>query len=52
MPKRKKKAHELTTDEALNRLFPKEAVEKLKELASEPPKSKKSKNETTQHKEA
>ena len=34
MPKRKKKAHELTTDEALKRLFPRPLVRKLKELAS------------------
>ncbi len=33
MPRRKKKAHEQTTDEALKRLFPKPVVRKLKELA-------------------
>ncbi len=33
MPRRKKKAHEQTTDEALKRLFPRPLVRKLKELA-------------------
>ena len=38
MPRRKKKAHELTTEQALKRLFPKSMVRKLKELAAQKPK--------------
>ncbi len=34
MPRRKKKAHEQTTEEALKRLFPAPIRRKLKELAS------------------
>lgn len=34
MPKRKKKAHELTTDETLKRLFPRPVVKHLKEIAT------------------
>lgn len=34
MPRRKKKAHEQTTDEALKRLFPKPVVRELKKLAN------------------
>lgn len=33
MPRRKKKAHEQTTDEAMKRLFPKEVVRKLRAMA-------------------
>lgn len=33
MPRRKKKAHELTTDEAMRRVFPKEVVKAAKEEA-------------------
>lgn len=33
MPRRKKKAHEQTTDEALKRLFPRPVVRHLKQLA-------------------
>ena len=35
MPKRKKKATELTTDELERRVFPKRAVEELKKIAHE-----------------
>lgn len=33
MPRRKKQAHELTTDEALKKLFPKKAREEAKLVA-------------------
>ena len=33
MPRRKKRADELTDDEVMTRLFPRKAVEKLKEIA-------------------
>jgi len=33
MPRRKKRAHELTDDEAMKRLFPKKAREELKDVA-------------------
>ena len=35
MPKRKKKASEMTTDELERRVFPKRAVEELKQIAHE-----------------
>lgn len=35
MPRRKKRAHELTDEEAMKRLFPKEVRDKLKEIAHE-----------------
>ena len=35
MPKRKKKATEMTTDELEQRVFPKTAVEELKKIAHE-----------------
>ena len=37
MPRRKKRARELTTEQALKRLFPKAMVRKLKELAAQKP---------------
>jgi hypothetical protein len=40
MPRRKKKAPEQTTDEALKRLFPAQLRRKLKELAGKPLKRK------------
>ncbi len=42
MPKRKKKAHELTNDEAVKRLFPKPVVKHLKDIvtADKPKKTK------------
>jgi hypothetical protein len=33
MPRKKKRAHELTTEEAMKKLFPKEVREKAKEIA-------------------
>jgi hypothetical protein len=33
MPRRKKRAHELTTDEAMKRLFPKKVRDQAKETA-------------------
>jgi hypothetical protein len=33
MPRRKKKAHELTTEQAMRKLFPKEVVQSAKEEA-------------------
>jgi hypothetical protein len=33
MPRRKKRAHELTTDEAMKRLFPKKVRDSAKETA-------------------
>ena len=33
MPRRKKRAHELTDEEAMKRLFPKKVRDKLKETA-------------------
>ena len=35
MPRKKKAATELTTDEAMKKLFPKKVVEKAKEVAHE-----------------
>lgn len=35
MPKRKKKASEMTTDELERRVFPKRAVDELKKIAHE-----------------
>lgn len=43
MPRRKKKAHELTTDEAMRRLFPKEIVKAAKEEAEKARHSKEKK---------
>ncbi len=35
MPRRKKRAHELTDEEAMKRLFPKKARDELKRVAHE-----------------
>jgi len=35
MPKKRKPATELTTDEAMERMFPKRAIKKAKEVAHE-----------------
>ncbi len=35
MPRRKKRAHELTTEEAMKRLFPKEIRDMAKEIVRE-----------------
>lgn len=43
MPRRKKRAHELTDEEAMKRLFPKEVRNKLKETAYKARKSGESK---------
>jgi len=43
MPRRKKKAHEQTTDEAMKRLFPKEVVRELRAMAADKPKKPKRK---------
>ena len=37
MPKRKKKASEMTTEELAQRVFPKKVVEELKRIAHEEP---------------
>ena len=34
MPRRKKKAHELTTDEAMKKMFPKKVVEHVRTKAN------------------
>ena len=47
MPKRKKKASEMTTDELERRVFPKRAVDALKELAHEGEKTEKSEAENS-----
>lgn len=39
MPRRKKKAHELTTDEAMRRVFPNEVVKAAKDEAAKARKS-------------
>ncbi len=39
MPRRKKKAHELTTDEAMRKLFPKKVVDHLRKQANPDSKS-------------
>lgn len=44
MPRRKKKAHELTTDEAMRRVFPKEVVKAAKQEAE---KARKPERKTT-----
>jgi len=44
MPRRKKKAHELTTDEAMRRVFPKEVVKVAKQEAE---KARKHEGKTT-----
>ena len=49
MPRRKKKAHELTTEEALRKLFPKEVVKAVK---AEAEKARKSKEKTTTRKQS
>lgn len=46
MPRKKKPAMELTTDEALRRLFPKSVVKLLKEMAHPEPKSPPAKKDT------
>jgi hypothetical protein len=33
MPRRKKKAHQMTSDELAKRIFPKKVADKLKEIA-------------------
>lgn len=43
MPRRKKRAHELTDEEAMRRLFPKKVREELKEVAHKARKNGKSK---------
>jgi hypothetical protein len=40
MPRRKKRAHELTTDEAMRRLFPKKVRDTAKETAEKARKKK------------
>ena len=42
MPRRKKRADELTTDEAMKRLFPKKVRERAKETAEKARKKEKS----------
>ena len=49
MPRRKKKAHELTTDEAMRRVFPKEIVQAAK---AEAEKSRKAEAKTTTRKKS
>lgn len=39
MPKKKKSAHDLTTQELAERIFPKQVVEELMRVAHESPKS-------------
>jgi hypothetical protein len=46
MPRAKKKARELTTDQALKRLFPKSMVRQLKELAAQKPVKTKAKQQS------
>ena len=48
MPRRKKHAHELTTEEAMKRLFPKEVRDRVKEIVREADK----KAEKSPHKES
>jgi hypothetical protein len=49
MPKPKRKAHELTTHEAMHKLFPKKAIRHLKKAAGtdEPPIKKPTEKPTT-----
>ena len=47
MPKRKKKASDMTTDELERRVFPKRAVEELKKIAHEGEETKESEAETS-----
>ena len=35
MPQKKKRAHELTTEEAMKKLFPKEVLDSIKEIIQE-----------------
>jgi len=49
MPRRKKKAHELTTDEAMRRVFPKEVVKAAKQEAE---KARKPEGKTTTRKQS
>jgi len=42
MPRRKKRAHELTDDEAMKRLFPKKVRDELKDVAQKARRSGKS----------
>ena len=48
MPKRPKKADELTDDEVMLRLFPREAVEKLKGIAHAQDRAAKKNDESSQ----
>ena len=47
MPKRKKKASEMTTDELERRVFPKRVVDTLKEIAHEGEETKESVSENS-----
>lgn len=49
MPRRKKRAHELTTEEAMRKLFPKEVVKVVKQEAE---KARKSEGQTTTKKDS
>jgi hypothetical protein len=49
MPRRKKKAHELTTDEAMRKLFPREVVKAAKQEAEN---ARKSDGKTTTRKQS
>ena len=42
MPRKKKKAHEMTTDELAKRVFPKKVVDEVRRIANPEPKPKRS----------
>ncbi len=48
MPRKKKPAQDLTTDEALRRLFPKSVVKRLKKEANLEPKSPSKNKDSTE----
>ncbi len=52
MPKRKKKASEMTTDELERRVFPKRAVEELKKIAHEGEETEESVSESSSQDES
>lgn len=45
MPRKKKKPHEMTTDELARKVFPKEVIEEIRRVASEPKRTGEKKEE-------
>jgi hypothetical protein len=49
MPKPKKKASEMTTEELARRVFPKKVVEEIRRIANEGPKKRQTKGGNSSH---